>query len=171
MLGLLAHACKKNHGGSANESLYTHTYFGTKDIVEEYFEEVEKSLNFIAETPKLPLVAKKDFFRNAAKNYGRTALCLSGGASFAYYHLGVLQALFEEKLLPEVITGTSAGSLMAALVCCRTDEEIIEDRIFESDVVRFTNVMHDPWGIRIERWWRTGALFDSEDGFKRMGDI
>ncbi|KAJ3104156.1 hypothetical protein HDU97_009507 [Phlyctochytrium planicorne] len=166
---LLTHACKRNHGGCANESLYSQTYFGTKDTIDRYWNEVEKSLTYLADTPLLNLAEKKDFFKNAARNYGRTALCLSGGAGFAFYHLGVLRALFEEGILPEVITGTSAGSLMAALVCTRTDEEIIEDGIFEKDVIRYGNVMSEPWIVRIKRWWKTGALFDSEEGFRIMG--
>ena len=31
---------------------------------------------------------KAAFVRRLRKAYGRTALCLSGGASFGYYHLG-----------------------------------------------------------------------------------
>ena len=33
-----------------------------------------------------------------------------------YYHMGVSRALWLEKLLPRVISGASAGSLMAALI-------------------------------------------------------
>jgi predicted acylesterase/phospholipase RssA len=39
-----------------------------------------------------------------------------------YYHIGVLKTLFEAKCLPVVISGASAGSLIAALICTRTDE-------------------------------------------------
>ncbi len=56
--------------------------------------------------------------------YGRTALCLSGGATFGYYHFGVIKALLDQNRLPRVIAGTSAGSLIAAFVCVRTDEEL-----------------------------------------------
>lgn len=38
--------------------------------------------------------------------------------------MGVVKALMDTKTLPQIITGTSAGSFMAALICCRTDEEI-----------------------------------------------
>ncbi|RYH18195.1 hypothetical protein EON65_27530 [archaeon] len=41
---------------------------------------------------------------------------LSGGAYLGYYHLGVVKALFEEGLLPRVISGASAGSIMTAIV-------------------------------------------------------
>lgn len=39
-------------------------------------------------------------------------------------HFGVVKALLDAKLLPRVIAGTSCGSLIAALVCTRTDEEL-----------------------------------------------
>lgn len=55
---------------------------------------------------------KRSFFKSIYKNYGRTALCLSGGAGFGYYHLGVARALLQAGVLPTVITGTSAGALL-----------------------------------------------------------
>ena len=72
----------------------------------------------------LSLEAKARLFRYVTKNNGSTALCLSGGASFGYYHFGVVRALLDAGLLPKVITGTSAGALVAALVCTHTDEEL-----------------------------------------------
>lgn len=41
---------------------------------------------------------------------------LSGGAYLGYYHLGVVKALYNEGLLPRVISGASAGSIMTAIV-------------------------------------------------------
>lgn len=32
-----------------------------------------------------------------------------GGATMGMYHIGVVKALFEEGLLPQVVSGTSAG--------------------------------------------------------------
>lgn len=55
---------------------------------------------------------KRSFLKSIYKNYGRTALCLSGGAGFGYYHLGVVRALLQAGVLPTVITGTSAGALL-----------------------------------------------------------
>lgn len=40
------------------------------------------------------------------------------------FHLGVVKTLFEHGLLPRIISGASAGALMAALVCVKTDEEL-----------------------------------------------
>ena len=38
--------------------------------------------------------------------------------------MGVVKALWNEQLLPRVISGASAGSLMAALIGTRNDEEL-----------------------------------------------
>lgn len=40
------------------------------------------------------------------------------------YHFGVLKAFLEAGLLPRVITGTSAGGLVAAFCATRTDKEL-----------------------------------------------
>lgn len=37
-----------------------------------------------------------------------------------------MKALLNQKLLPVVFSGTSAGALVAAMVCVRTDEELRE---------------------------------------------
>lgn len=40
------------------------------------------------------------------------------------YHFGVLRALFEYGLLPKIVSGTSAGSMLAAILCTKTLDEI-----------------------------------------------
>lgn len=39
-------------------------------------------------------------------------------------HLGVLKCLHSARLLPRIISGASSGSIMAAMLCTKTDEEI-----------------------------------------------
>lgn len=73
---------------------------------------VTASLQAVAEAKDLPDEEKRSFLKSIYKNYGRTALCLSGGAGFGYYHLGVVRALLQAGVLPTVVTGTSAGALM-----------------------------------------------------------
>lgn len=45
----------------------------------------------------------------------RTGLVLSGGGTRGFAHLGVLQALNEAGIFPDVISGTSAGALVGVL--------------------------------------------------------
>ena len=91
-----------------------------------YVNEVKRSLDYLRESPDLSLDDKRRFYRAINKNYGASALCLSGGAGFGYYHFGVVKAFLEADLLPKVVTGTSAGGIVAALVCTRTDDELRE---------------------------------------------
>ena len=45
----------------------------------------------------------------------RIGLALGGGAARGFAHIGVIQALEENGLLPDLVVGTSAGSVVAAL--------------------------------------------------------
>jgi len=45
----------------------------------------------------------------------RIGLALGGGAARGFAHIGVIQALEENSLLPDLVVGTSAGSVVAAL--------------------------------------------------------
>lgn len=47
------------------------------------------------------------------------------------YHVGVIKALSDVGLLPRVMSGSSAGSIIAAVVCTHTDEELPE--LFKSE--------------------------------------
>src|SRR4051812_23456679 len=122
---------------------------------------VTKSLDFTRKTKLLSTKDKLNLFKNTYKNYGRTALCLSGGASFGYYHLGVVKALLDAKLLPSVFTGTSAGGLIAALVCVRTDEEL--EQVLTPELHIRLTACSDPFSVWFPRWWKTGARFDACD--------
>jgi predicted acylesterase/phospholipase RssA len=48
-----------------------------------------------------------------------TAFVLSGGASLGALHAGMLQALYERGIEPDVLVGTSAGALNAAFIASR----------------------------------------------------
>lgn len=56
--------------------------------------------------------------------YGRSALLLSGGATLGLKHLGVVKALHDNHALPRIISGTSVGSMIAAVTCCHTDQDL-----------------------------------------------
>ena len=51
----------------------------------------------------------------AAKRPPRIGLALGGGAARGFAHVGVLQVLDEAGIRPDLVVGTSAGSLVAAL--------------------------------------------------------
>lgn len=108
---------------------------------------------------------KRSIFKGMFNNYGRTALCLSGGASFAYYHFGVVKSLLEADLLPEVITGTSGGALVAALVATRTNDEL--KKLLVPALAGKITACRESFTTWIPRWWKTGARFDSVDWAKQ----
>jgi predicted acylesterase/phospholipase RssA len=112
---------------------------------------------------------RSSFFKGLAKNYGKTALCLSGGASLAYYHLGVVKALFDHGSLPTVITGTSAGSLIAAVVCCRTDDEL-KHEVYHPDhhMADLIECCSDSFIVKTTRFLQTGSVFDAQVWFRKL---
>ena len=159
LLGVLDLCLRNNFAGTENFRLYSETYFGTKYLVESYLAEIETALAYIETTHKVPLETKRSFYRTASKNLGRSALCLSGGASFGYYHIGVVRALLDANLLPKVVTGTSAGGLIAALTCTRTDQELRE-MLVPALADRIT-ACEEPISVWARRAWATGARFDT----------
>ncbi|MCK9687221.1 patatin-like phospholipase family protein [Scleromatobacter humisilvae] len=55
----------------------------------------------------------------------RVALALGGGAARGFAHIGVIEVLEENGIHPDIVTGTSAGSLVAALYASgRTGKEL-----------------------------------------------
>ncbi|ROW12454.1 hypothetical protein VMCG_00778 [Cytospora schulzeri] len=156
---LLAACVKNNFVGVENPRLYSQTYYGTKNLVQNHVDEVEKSLKFVLESKQMQLDEKRELFKSLHANYGRTALCLSGGATFAYYHFGVVKALLEEDLLPDVITGTSGGALVAGLVATRTNEEL--KQLLVPALAGKITACSEPFTTWFRRWYSTGARFDS----------
>ncbi len=115
-----------NMGGMGRHSLYSRAKFGTKTLIEQYIDEVDDSLRFLAEldSAEIDVQQKLDFFYRANICFGRSALMLSGGGVLGFYHLGVVKTLLEQGLLPRVISGSSAGSLVAGTLGTRTDKEL-----------------------------------------------
>lgn len=135
----------------------------SRKLIHDYFEEVEKGLDWIAEAP-LPegnvspnsksileidetpegidtaefaklrqrtteLNDRITLIRRIKANVGRTSLMLSGGGAQAMYHLGTLRALIEGGVYHDikVISGTSGGSIAAAMCALKTPEELHRD--------------------------------------------
>lgn len=161
-LRALLEACiKNNFAGVENPKLYSETYSGTKDLLQGYVDEVHASLQLLLDSHTLTREVKYRHFRHLDTNFGRTALCLSGGATFAYYHFGVVKALLDNDMLPEIITGTSGGALVAALVATRTDEEL--KQLLVPALAHRIKACREGFTTWIRRWWRTGARFDAMD--------
>ena len=123
----------RNKFGLLHEGLFSKALAGTKVLIETYHNIVCSSLDFICDAVPLPTddviptEAKLAFFNETRHMYGRTALMLSGGAALGFYHVGVVKALMYNGLLPRVLSGASAGSIVCAMIATRTDEECKRD--------------------------------------------
>jgi NTE family protein len=57
----------------------------------------------------------------------KTGLVLSGGGTRGFAHLGVIAALFDKGIQPDVISGTSAGAIAGAFVAAgKNPQDILE---------------------------------------------
>lgn len=139
-----------NQGGIGNPALYTKSRFGTKRLINEYISELVDALQIIASANKKTISEeeKQDFFSRASRCYGRSALMLSGGAALGHFHVGVVKAMVDEGVLPEIISGSSAGALIAAVLCTHQTEDL-------SEVMAPDNIRGE---IDMEKRWRPRGL-------------
>lgn len=117
-----------NLGNISNPALYGHSQIGTKRLIERYLDEVCAALNYLCdgEFEDFGLKQKLDFFDTTGHAFGQSCLMLSGGAALGLFHVGVVKALWEQGLLPCVISGSSAGSIVSAVVGTHSNEELAE---------------------------------------------
>jgi len=115
-----------NIGNITNPALYAVCRVGTKLLIEHYLHEVVRCLDFVCagDFPDFSDEEKLAFFETTSAAFGRSALLLSGGATLGMFHLGVIKALADENLLPRVLSGSSAGAIIAGMVATRSDDEL-----------------------------------------------
>jgi predicted acylesterase/phospholipase RssA len=78
------------------------------------------------------------------------------------YHFGHVKALLACNVLPHIISGTSAGSVVAAFVCTRTDAEL--ERDLKSEVLVHRQICFSKsWPDCIRNAYAHGCLFDSTE--------
>jgi predicted acylesterase/phospholipase RssA len=166
LMVVLQTCVKSNFAGTENPLMYSHCYYGTKKLIEKYNTEVVKCLNLIIESKEINRREKRIFFKIVNKNFGRTCLVLSGGASFCYNHFGVIKALIENDCMPKILSGTSGGGMIAALAATRYDDELLE-LIKPKLACKIDAFDDEPMWKWIKRWWETGARFDSVEWAKK----
>jgi NTE family protein len=115
-----------NLGNIGNPEIYAQTLIGTKKLVVEYVQEVCRALEELRdlEHESFPYAQKLKFFQDVRLSYGRSSLMLSGGATLGLFHVGVVKALYREGVLPQVLSGSSAGAVVAATVGTRGPDEV-----------------------------------------------
>ncbi|WP_051275334.1 DUF3336 domain-containing protein [Aestuariibacter salexigens] len=128
LMSILHEGIHGNLGNIANPALNHQAKLGTKLLIEEFIAQVCEALDFIyeADENEVDFYEKLHFFEETAHAFGRSCLMLSGGAGLGFFHCGVVKSLNEHDLLPGVISGASAGSIIAAMVGTRTHDELLE---------------------------------------------
>ncbi|TPX61115.1 hypothetical protein SpCBS45565_g07347 [Spizellomyces sp. 'palustris'] len=126
LIYLLRSGLLRNLGGIGDPRLFSRSYLGTKSLIEDYLNQVVTQLQYIQRNDfeVLSPQQKVEFFHDTRQSFGNTALLLEGGATFGLFHLGVVKALSEHHLLPRIISGSSVGALIAALVCVHTEQDL-----------------------------------------------
>eukprot|EP01135_Chromosphaera_perkinsii_P000871 Nk52_evm34s152 gene=Nk52_evmTU34s152 len=159
LLKFVERLCMKNVGGIGNYHMYTNTRVGTKYLIHDYVNVLNAAIRNVCENTSIDRSLRIKFCERIERSYGKTALLLSGGATFGWYHLGVIRALHDRGCLPDVVSGTSAGSLLAAMVCVRSDDELRE--ILTPDLYPCC-VAFEPWGEMIKKYFGDGTLAENE---------
>ena len=171
MLFLIRTALSRELGDMHNLKLYKHSHIGTKALIDRYIDTALNTLDTLLDVsgrsryrsdgPETKYILEQ--LLSARQAFGRSALLLSGGATFGMNHCGVLKALWENRLLPRIISGASAGSIVCAVLCTRTDDELPEvlATFCHGDMAVFEDEAEGDGILRkIARFLKTGALFD-----------
>ena len=148
------------HGNMASmgaPELYDEGKDEDKELVGQYIQELVEGLQQIADLPDnvLGLQDKIDFFSRTSQAHGKSALMLSGAGSLAPFHLGVCRSLFSQNLLPKIISGSSAGAIIAAIFCSYNDQEL-EELLEPIEMERKFKAIHDGYS-------KNQTMLDADD--------
>lgn len=149
---------------------------GARQYVDEYLVAVVDACSRLVHAPTshISLADRISTFTTASAAFGHTALLLSGGATVGMHHLGVVATLLAGNALPRVISGASAGSIIAALTCCFTDDEL-RSVIYDKSLVTvpfFANTAA-PGGVRtcLLRLAEYGSLMSSREMLRELRNL
>jgi len=167
MLRVIRMELGRDVAGIGNPKLYDQSRIGTKDLIERYVatavDTIESAMRLAAKNREGSVAGDvRQEIVETRRSYGRTGLLLSGGGTMGMMHIGVVKAMFEAGVLPTVISGASAGSIVAAVVCTKTDAEIPTLLAeFCNDLDVFTKGEHEAkWSSMLYRIFNDGVLYD-----------
>ncbi|SCV06203.1 LANO_0H24366g1_1 [Lachancea nothofagi CBS 11611] len=164
----------RNLGNMGNVNLYRHSHVGTKYLIDNYMRESKLALQELVRHSDLDENYLLGMLVQTRKNIGRTALVLSGGGTFGLFHIGVLATLFEQDLLPRVVSGSSAGAIVASILCSCHKREIVGlvESVLEKELNIFQDDSEKTQGenllIKISRFFKSGTWFDNKNLVKTM---
>lgn len=164
----------------SNPNLYRRSHVGTKRLIDEYISTALDTLATLLDVlgksrrdgREMKLVLEQ--LLSARQAFGRSALLLSGGATFGMNHIGVVKALWEANLLPRIVSGSSAGSIVCAVLCIHTEDEM-PDIIAEFENGDFSVFGPDHGEEnafkKTARFLKTGSFFDISHLTRVMQDL
>jgi TAG lipase/steryl ester hydrolase/phospholipase A2/LPA acyltransferase len=167
MLFLMRTALSRDLGGVSNVCLYQHAHVGTKTLIDQYINTALDTISTLVDLsshcdlPEIRYIL--DQLLSARQAFGRSAMLFSGGATFGMTHIGVIKALAEAKLVPRIISGASAGSIVAAVYCVHTDDELpaVLDRFAYGDLAVFEPEGCEESGLqKAARFLKHGSFYD-----------
>lgn len=164
LLLLVRTTLQRNLGNMGNPKLYLHCFSGTKQLIEDYICECELALETLLESNAIANSRLLATLIQTRKAFGRTALVLSGGSTFGALHIGVLYELLNAKLLPRIISGSSAGSIFASILCIHLDSELNDLLLItqrEFDIFEETG-REESTLVRITRFLKYGTWLDNK---------
>ncbi|EOD48896.1 putative patatin family protein [Neofusicoccum parvum UCRNP2] len=168
MLFLIRTSLTRGLGGMGHLRLYKHSHVGTKALIERYIESAKQTLTALLDISSKqreegldPRVVLEQLLATR-QSFGRSALLLSGGGTFGMNHIGVIKTLWETNLLPRIISGASAGSIVCAVLCTRTDAEMpaIMEEFCYGDLDVFEKEGEGGILTKAARFMKYGAIFD-----------
>jgi predicted acylesterase/phospholipase RssA len=172
--------CTRNNvGGIMNEELYSHTHSAEPpQKIQKFVEAIVSTTDIFVDIGKDAALFKlgkqwktrvAKMFKLAQAQYGETGLCLSGGAGFCFYSYGVVRALLDSNMLPDIISGSSGGSVVAALVCTHTNEELNEI-LTDEGMYDICRPFDEGWKTMIQRFIKDGSFLDPERMLAKLMD-
>ena len=117
LLILIEECCMRNFGDILNPSFYEPYGFPQEPLIERFLALLEAAIKWVAACECIPKEEKCSFFKALQSRLGNSALMLSGGSSLGMLHIGVAKGLLDSSILPTIIHGSSAGSIVAAIIC------------------------------------------------------
>ncbi|KAF2483923.1 acyl transferase/acyl hydrolase/lysophospholipase [Neohortaea acidophila] len=179
MLHIIRGELTRDLGGVCNPALHRHTRAGTKFLIDHYIATVRQALARIVDAcalgdPRLRELDVELELEQTRRSYGRTALLLSGGGTLGMSHIGVIKALHEAKALPRIISGSSSGSIVAAVLGCTPDEDLV-GKLYDfcnGDLAVFVGPHErQGWGGRVLHFGANGYFFELGNLRRVMVDL
>lgn len=180
ILFLIRTSLTRELGDMGNPKMYKHSYIGTKSLIERYINTALETLDALVDVSAKTKCEPQESnyileqLLSTRQAFGRSALLLSGGATFGMNHIGVIKALWEAKLMPRIVSGASAGSIVCAVFCTRLDEEVPQllEEFCTGDLAVFEEEgKEDNLMQKVTNFLKHGAVFDIKHLIRVMRGI